>query len=89
MVNAYYFLLVSSNDLCLPWKSIWKQKIPYRVAFLFRTVAWGKCLTIDNLRKMKVLMLDYCYMCKCNGELVDHLFLHCPVAMDLWSAYLE
>ena len=24
-------------------------------------------------------------MCKCNGELVDHLFLHCPVAMDRWS----
>ena len=24
-------------------------------------------------------------MCKCNGESVDHLFLHCPVAMDLWA----
>ena len=24
-------------------------------------------------------------MCKCNGESVDNLFLHCPVAMDLWS----
>ena len=24
-------------------------------------------------------------MCKCNGESVDHLFLHCLVAMDLWS----
>ena len=24
-------------------------------------------------------------MCKRNGELVDHLFLHCPFAMDLWS----
>ena len=24
-------------------------------------------------------------MCKSNGELVDHLVLHCPVAMDLWS----
>ena len=24
-------------------------------------------------------------MCKCNGESVDHLFLHCPVATDLWS----
>ena len=22
-------------------------------------------------------------MCKSNGELVDHLFLHCPIAMDL------
>ena len=27
-------------------------------------------------------------MCKCNGESVDHLFLHCPVAMDLWSVVL-
>ena len=29
-------------------------------------------------------------MCKCNGESVDHLFLHCPVAMGydvriVWS----
>ena len=24
-------------------------------------------------------------MCKCNGESVDYLFLHCPVAMDLWA----
>ena len=24
-------------------------------------------------------------MCKSNGESVDHLFLHCPVPMDLWS----
>ena len=31
----------------------------------------------------KVWILDWCYMCKCNGESVDHLFLHCPVAMDL------
>ena len=27
-------------------------------------------------------------MCKSNGESVDHLFLHCPVAMDLWSMAL-
>ena len=24
-------------------------------------------------------------MCKCNGEYDDHLFLHCPVAMDMWA----
>ena len=28
-------------------------------------------------------------MCKYNGESVDHLFLHCPVAMDLWSMVLD
>ena len=27
-------------------------------------------------------------MCKCNGESVDHLFLHRPVAMDLRSMVL-
>ena len=24
-------------------------------------------------------------MCKCNSESVDHLFLHCPVASELWD----
>ena len=33
IINAYYCLLVGSKDLCFPWKSIWKQKIPSRVAF--------------------------------------------------------
>ena len=88
-VNNYYSLLVGSNDCCFPWKSIWKQKIPSRVVFFVWTAALGKCLMIDNLRKRKVWILDWCYMCKCNGELVDHLFLHCSVAMDLWSMVLS
>ena len=29
--------------------------------------------------------MDWCYTCKCNGESIDHLFLHCPVAMDMWA----
>ena len=58
------------------------------MAFFVWTAAWGKCLTIDNIRKKKAWILDWCYMCKCNGESVDHLFLHCPVAMDLWSMVL-
>ena len=85
MVKDYYSILVGSNYYCFPWKSIWKQKIPSRVAFFVWAVALGKCLTIDNSQKRKVWILDWCYMCKCNGESVDHLFLHCPVAMDLQS----
>ena len=42
MVNAYYCLLAGSNDLCFPWKSIWKQKIPSRVAFLFLDYSLGE-----------------------------------------------
>jgi len=34
------------------------------------------------------LDLDWCFICKCNGEKVDHLLLHCPIAMELWSMML-
>ena len=77
-------ILVDRSEQFFPWKSIWKQ-IPSRVALFVWTAALGKCLTIDNLRKRKVCILDWCYMCKSNGESVDHLFLHCPVALELWA----
>ena len=35
--------------------------------------------------KKKVLILDWCYMCKSNGELVGHLLLHCPIVFEFWS----
>ena len=79
---------MGSNDCCFPWKIIWKHKILSLKAFFVWIVDLGKCLTTDNLRKRKVWILNWCYICKCNGELVDHLFLHCPVAMDLWSMVL-
>ena len=44
-----------------------------------------KILTIDNLRKRSMLVLDWCYMCKRCGEFMDHLLLHCPIAWELWS----
>ena len=59
---------------------------PCSSSFLFLDCCFGKML--DNLRKRNIWILDWCYMCKCNGESVDHLFLHCPVAIDLWSMVL-
>ena len=88
MVSVYYHLLVGHSEQFFPWKSIWKQKIPSKVAFFVWTAALGKCLTIDNLRKRKICILDWCYMCKCNSETVDHLFLHCPVVLELWDMVL-
>ena len=29
--------------------------------------------------------VDWCIMCRCNGETVDHLLLHCDKAYWLWS----
>ena len=49
LVIDYYRILVGNTFYGFPWKSIWKQKIPSRVAFFVWTATLGKCLTIDNL----------------------------------------
>ena len=62
-----------------------KPKVPTKVSFFIWTMALGKILTVDNLRRRKLVAVDWCYMCKRSGEIVDHLFLHCPVAQELWN----
>ena len=55
------------------WKSIWRVKVPSRVAFFTWRAARGKILTMDNFRRM----------CKNSWELADHLLLHCSYAYNL------
>ena len=53
------------------WKGIWKVNW---------TAAWDKILTGDNLRGRGFDFVDWCIMCRCNGETVDHMLLHCEKA---------
>ena len=62
---------------------------PRRVCFFFWSVAWGNILTCDNLMRWGYSMTSWCCMCRCrcNGETVDHLMLHCPLAVVLWNFF--
>ena len=41
-------------------------------------------MTIDNLRRCQVVVIDWYCRCK-RGETTNHLLLHCPIASELWN----
>ena len=53
---------------------------PRRVSCFIWTVIWDRILTGDNLRSRLFDFVDWCIVCRCCGEVVDHLLLHCGKA---------
>jgi hypothetical protein len=48
-------------------------------------VAKGKILTMDNLRKQKICIVEWCCLCTAGGESPDYLLLHSTFSQDIWS----
>ena len=71
--------------IIFPWKGVWKVKAPWRVSFFVWTAVWDRILTGDNLRGRRLDFVDWCIMCRSNGEMVDYLLLHCGKAYRLWT----
>ncbi|KAG7965770.1 hypothetical protein I3843_08G016900 [Carya illinoinensis] len=89
LVGSYYKTITASPLPNFPWKSVWRNKAPPKAAFFVWTAALGKILTIDNLRRHGLIMMDWCCMRKKSGETVDHLLLHCEFARDTWNYFFS
>ena len=88
-VRSYYFVLVQFTGTYFPWRSVWNSKVPSRVAFFIWIAALGRILTTDNLCRRRIIILDWCRMCRSDGESVNHLLMHCSVAQELWNMILN
>ena len=75
--------------MSFPWKSIWCVKVPKRVAFFLWIAARGEILTIDNLVKKNLPLVNFRCLCRCEEETVDHLLIHCKYAHTLRSEVLH
>jgi hypothetical protein len=82
-VKSFYKALAGQEVFSFPWKSIWHVRAPSRVSFFVWTVALGKILTHDNLRRRNIGVVEWCCMCKKSGEFIEHLLLQCDVAWDI------
>jgi len=71
----------------LPWKLIWKVKIPYKVVVFTWLVVKEAVLTQENLMKRGIQMCPRCCFCEQVAETINHLFLHCKVVGQLWNLF--
>ena len=62
------------------WRSLWSIKALPRVAALL-----GRILTMDNLRRRGLIIVNACPICFEDEESIDHL-LNCPIAQHLWRS---
>lgn len=88
-VKSFYNVLVCLDGIRFPWKNVWMTKVSLRAAFFVWSTALGKILTLDNLYKRNVIVMDWYIMCKRNWESTDHLLLHCEVACTMWNVFFK
>lgn len=67
---------------------IWKTKAPPR----FKVFGWimirNKILTIDNLQRKGMILVNRCIMCKKANETVKHLFYRCEISLQIYTEML-
>jgi hypothetical protein len=57
-VKSLYEVLSIRVQSLFSWKSIWNVKVPLRVAFFVWSATLEKILTLDNLQKRNIIVME-------------------------------
>lgn len=77
-VKSYYTVLSCRNSHSFPWK----VKVPSKVAFFAWTAAKGEILTLDNLSRIFVLLIDAACVGMTGNRWITFSFI--VYAFNLW-----
>ena len=78
--NPYQILSFPSSNLYL---SIWMLLVHFLLLISSRCL-----IVVLFVVNVGVLLVNWCWMCRADEENIDHLFLHCTMARELWDAVL-
>lgn len=86
VLEAYKALVSLTSDYdCRWWHSvIWKYKIPLKITLFMWLCLYNKVLTREEYRKRGGIGPSVCLLCLNSEETVQHLFVECPIAQELW-----
>ena len=87
-VRHMYRKLMFSPPLDFPSRSIWNPIVPPKLGFFAWEASWGKVLTLDQLKRRGIPLVNKCFLCEENEETIDHLLIHCARAKMLWDLLL-
>lgn len=90
---TFFQALVDSSSLpnqnCLPFKSLWTVGLPTTVSSLL--VIHKKSNSCDVLQERRHLtsLSPSCCLCKKDAENLDHIIVHCDIALFIWRRVFE
>lgn len=87
-VSSFFYSFLQSTGSSNLWTSLWKIKAPPRVSAFAWLGLHGSVLTMDNLRKRKVIVINAYPLCLADEKIVDHLLVNCRVAWEVWPLSL-
>ena len=67
------------------WAKAWVKGMKPKVNIFFLIHLQNKFLTLDNLKKRGIIIINRCVLCKNDGESVEHITLHCPFTKKIWD----
>ena len=88
-VKSMYKGLDDSPALEFPHRLVWNSVAPPKTEVFAWEAAWGKVLTMDQLKRRGMTFANRCFMCEEEEETIDHLLIHCKIAKMLWDLILS
>ncbi|KAF5185180.1 Reverse transcriptase zinc-binding domain, partial [Thalictrum thalictroides] len=81
------FSLIRSREV-FPTDLVWETALPTNIKFFFWTLFLGRTLTRLNLIHKGMIISEVCPLCSLLSGSISHLFMHCPLVLELWSVLL-